>query len=87
LLRGMRERSRVLENRQALCDKWTEYCLGCRRSYLARHWGISGLLASVDYRLGVSRLIDAVMDRDLRWHMITCESHRELVADCLRAED
>jgi poly-gamma-glutamate synthesis protein (capsule biosynthesis protein) len=84
LLRAFEERSQLLKDPEALRRQWKEYCVSRERSALPQNLGIFGWLASVVYRARLSRWIDALTNKDLRWHMVSCESHRELLADCLR---
>ncbi len=83
-LSALDERSRILQNPPELCRRWLEYCERHRRDVLPWNLGIGGFWASVDSRVPFTRLLDALTDLSLRWNVIACESHRELLADCLR---
>src|SRR5262249_21398403 len=85
-LRSLEERSHVLADPLALRDRWTQFCRTHKAAVLARSHGVSGFLAGLNHRIPFSRLADAFADKNLRLNLVACESHRELLADCLRLE-
>jgi poly-gamma-glutamate synthesis protein (capsule biosynthesis protein) len=80
---GLEERSRLLADPLAQRERWREFCRSHRGEVLARSYGLSGILASVNDRLPFSRLADRLTNANLRRNLVACESHRELLADCL----
>lgn len=83
-INDLEDRSMLLQNEGRLHQEWMQFCRSHHASALARSIGISGLLASIDYRIPFSGLLNAVTDTELRYNMLSCESNRELLECCLR---
>jgi len=83
-LRAFHERSRVLEAPLELRRKWDEHCKLRRRDMVQASFGVLGALSSLDARIPFTMLLHWLTNARLRRNMVSCESHREILQDCLR---
>ena len=82
-LREVDQRSRLLSQPAELHKQWKAHCVREYGYAIGNSFGLTGLLARANHRLEFASMLQTKNGARCKLHMLTCESHRELLGACL----
>lgn len=86
VLNGIKTRSEILSDQEALALKWEQYCKSVERFYLNSLHGRAGIFRRIIGRLGYLRLLESPEKNRKRLNLIRCESHHEVLLSVLSVD-